>query len=362
MQRNTITANSGCTMILACVGIFMLGAGDAKHIGGKQHPPELGKINWLRGFEQAKSASEKRGKPMMVLFQEVPGCGTCVTYGNKVLSHPLIVEAAETLFTPVVIYNNIKGDDEKTLKSFNEPAWNNPVIRMLSVSGESIAPRLADDYSVSGVVSRMVAALKATNRDVPQYLEILNEEESSRRMGVERATFSMHCFWEGEVALGALPGVVGTSPGFIGKTEVVDIDYNPKEISFTLLLQQAIKRNSASGVFARSDEQAKFAKQILSEQVVRSDETSKPDKQPKYHLFNSPFRYVPMTELQAIRINEAVSQKQSREAKRYLSPRQQELLLTIEQHPKANWTGVVGSNDLAKAWQVAMNVVDTLAD
>ncbi len=360
MLRNIQMKYSGCAVVFACVGGLVLGADGGEHSGGKSHPPELGNVKWLRGFEQAKLVSQKRRKPMFVLFQEVPGCDTCVTYGHKVLSHPLVVEAIETRFVPVVIYNNVKGDDEKTLKLFDEPASNNPVIRILDASGESLAPRLADDYSISGVVSRMMAALDATHGGIPPYLELLNEQELAQRVGVERATFSVHCFWEGEVALGAVPGVVSTKAGFIGKTEVVDIDYNPKEVSFTSLLRQAIKKDSASGVFARSDEQAKQAEPMLAGQVVRLNDVSKPDKRPKYHIFNSPFRYVPMIELQAIRINEALSQKQGRDARHHLSPRQYELLLKIEQHPDADWPSAVGSDDLSKAWQSAMAVADSL--
>jgi len=36
-------------------------------------PIELGAVNWGRDLEAAKKTSAKTGKPIMVLFQEVPG-------------------------------------------------------------------------------------------------------------------------------------------------------------------------------------------------------------------------------------------------------------------------------------------------
>ena len=36
-------------------------------------PQELGAIAWTRDFEAGRAAVEKNGKPMLLLFQEVPG-------------------------------------------------------------------------------------------------------------------------------------------------------------------------------------------------------------------------------------------------------------------------------------------------
>ena len=79
-------------------------------------PVELGAVNWNRDLGQAKKESAKSGKPILVLFQEVPGCQTCQDFGNQPLSHPLLVEAMETLFIPVLVYNN-KPEDEQVLKA-----------------------------------------------------------------------------------------------------------------------------------------------------------------------------------------------------------------------------------------------------
>ena len=62
------------------------------------NPEELGKVNWLRNIEEGIAQSATSKKPVFLLFQEVPGCSTCRNYGQNVLSHPLIVEAIESLF------------------------------------------------------------------------------------------------------------------------------------------------------------------------------------------------------------------------------------------------------------------------
>ena len=39
---------------------------------------------------------------LLVVFQEIPGCSTCVNYGRDVLSHPLLVEAITAAVGPLV--------------------------------------------------------------------------------------------------------------------------------------------------------------------------------------------------------------------------------------------------------------------
>ena len=50
-------------------------------------------------------AAQTAGKPVCVLFQEVPGFQACVSFGEQVLRHPLLVEAIETAFEPAFVYN-----------------------------------------------------------------------------------------------------------------------------------------------------------------------------------------------------------------------------------------------------------------
>ena len=179
-------------------------------------PVELGKVKWLRNMGQAVQRSKAEQKPILILFQEVPGCSTCQRYGSGVLSHPLIVEAIESEFVPLAIFNNRKGEDAEVLRYFNEPAWNNPVVRIVDGRRQDVVARLSGNYSEYGLVNTMLLALNASNRVAPRYLQILAEEMQAEIVGTEKATLSMYCFWTGEKELAQIPGVVSTDLATIG--------------------------------------------------------------------------------------------------------------------------------------------------
>ena len=63
--------------------------------------------------------------------------------------------------------------EEKLLERFQEPAWNYQVIRFFNAEGRDIIPRKDRIWTTSGVASRMVGALKAANRSIPEYLKAL---------------------------------------------------------------------------------------------------------------------------------------------------------------------------------------------
>jgi hypothetical protein len=66
-------------------------------------PLELGIVRWSRGYEAAALRAKAEGKPLLVLFDEVPGCSTVLAFGERVLSNPLIADAMEQAFVPVVV-------------------------------------------------------------------------------------------------------------------------------------------------------------------------------------------------------------------------------------------------------------------
>ncbi len=144
--------------------------------GGERtnNPIEAGDVRWGRDLEAALKNSAKTGKPVLVLFQEIPGCSGVQKFGREVLTNPTLVEAIEKEFFPVLVYNNRKGGrDEELLRRFQEPAWNYQVIRFLNAAGRDVIPRKDRIWTTSGVASRMVEALEAANRPVPKYLENL---------------------------------------------------------------------------------------------------------------------------------------------------------------------------------------------
>lgn len=318
------------------------------------NPAELGTVYWQRDLSEAKRAAREHGLPILILFQQVPGDDACKAFGKKSLSHPLLAEAAETLFVPLAIYNNHEGPDADVLALYEEQLKSRPVIRFVDAEGKPLGKRLADDVTLDGLAGAMAEALKASGKEVPAYLPLIAEEHAARRRGLERATFAMHCFWEGEGALGAIPGVIETLPGLVGELEVVDVKFDPAVVSYTSLLDLAKKHQCASKVYTHSDVQLQVAKAAVGDSAEAFKEPVRPDKEPKYYLLQTPYKHVPMTSVQACRVNAAIGRKEDPNA--FLSPRQRSMFMLAEESPKRAWPVVAGDGDIAAAWAKVISV------
>lgn len=319
----------------------------------KNQPEELGAVNWRRDFDQSFADANQVGKPVLILFQEVPGCSTCRNYGNHVLSHPLIVEAIETLFVPVVVHNNKGGKDAQMLKYFGEPSWNNPVARIVNSDKTDVLPRLNGNYTAAGLVDYMLRGLDLYNQVAPQYLQLLQEELSAELRGTERATVSMFCFWSGEGKLGQVDGVVGTKAGWMDSKEVVQVEYDPRQISYDELIKTAKNAQCASHVYTENTQQKALAKKVVGNNAVKDVERFRLDREPKYYLSKTHYRYVPMTDLQATRANSLIGKGTSPEA--LLSPQQVALAQKIKANPRADWQDAI-EVDFIKAWSVIQSL------
>lgn len=295
--------------------------------GSLGNPVELGAIHWSRDLDSALALSKTVQKPVLILFQEVPGCSNCTRFGSSVLSHPLIAEAVESMFVPVCIYNNKKGKDAAALERFDEPAWNNPVVRIVDASGKDLTARMPDFRSQSEMVEGMQQALEKSGQEVPAYLKLLVDELSARDNGLDTATFSMYCFWSGEGTFGAIDGVIETEPGYQDGKEVVKVVYDPRKTSKTAL--DALTQPKGINVCSKN---AGF----------------RIDKEPKYYLSGTSWKSVPMTTLQACRANSLVGQGKSPEP--VLSPRQ--IILSKKNSISAK-PSAIGQKDLVKAWAIA---------
>lgn len=319
-----------------------------KQSAQNHQPDELGTVNWLRNFDAGLAKAREDKKPVFLLFQEVPGCATCRNYGHNVLSHPLIAEAIETLFVPVAIYNNKGGADAKVLKYYSEPTWNNPVVRIVGADKKDIVKRIGGNYSKLAVVAAMSEALTAHELPVPKYLQLLYQELASEKSGTEKATFSMYCFWTGEKKLGNMDGVVETQPGFMNGKEVVEVEYDPELINFETLLRKANKTGCAGHVFADNAEQLEKTEAIVGKSSTSEKGDFRLDREPKYYLSKSVYKYVPMTQLQAARANSLVGNGQL--PNEVLSPRQIALVAAIRADKKSKRKSAINV-DIQKAWE-----------
>lgn len=52
---------------------LMIGLVIGSNSAPESAPVELGKIPWLRNYDEALALARKTGKPLLLLFQEVPG-------------------------------------------------------------------------------------------------------------------------------------------------------------------------------------------------------------------------------------------------------------------------------------------------
>jgi len=310
---------------------------------------ELGQVNWHRDFNEALSLSQKENKPIFLFFQEVPGCSTCRNYGHNVMSHPLIVEAIETYFIPTAVFNNKKGKDAKVLKQYGEPSWNNPVVRIVNADQKNVVGRLSGDYSKLGVINRMMDAMTSYEIAIPAYFNLLQEELLAEKRGTETAVFGMYCFWSGEKNIGQIRGVINTTAGFMGGKEVVKVVYDPSIISFQDLLKKAKKTQNADHVFTSNQDEIKTASKLLGKNKVSKKSKFTMDREPRYYLSKTVYQYIPMTAMQATKVNSLLANGQSATADILLSPKQLAILKSINRENKKRFKSAVNL-DIAKAW------------
>jgi Thioredoxin-like len=98
-------------------------------------------VKWQIDYDTAPASAKESGKPVFLLFQEVPGCAGCKQFGRDVLSDTAVVRGIEENFIPLLIPNNQPGRDAEVLAKSGEPAWNYQVIRFLEANGRDLIPR-----------------------------------------------------------------------------------------------------------------------------------------------------------------------------------------------------------------------------
>ena len=283
------------------------------------NPIELGKVEWIRDYDEAIAQSKATDKPIFLLFQEVPGCANCTKYGQDILSHPLMVEAIETEFVPLAIFNNKSGKDRAVLVQFGEPSWNNPVVRIIDQDGNDLAKRVANFRSRTKIVNTMMDVLQKENKTVPNYLQLLSQEWIGLETTGEEGFLSMYCFWTGEREIAKIDGVLSTEAGFMHGREVVKVEYDETKTDLAKIGNQASKVSCADAI---------FTDQVVNTAIPTKKEGKyRKDSQDKYYLRHTDYQYIPLTDIQQTKINSAIGSKQN--PNQYLSPRQSELLASL---------------------------------
>ena len=287
--------------ILLLAAVLLSGSAFAQQrTNAADQPTELGKVSWLRDYDQAMAEAKQTGKPVLILFQEVPGCATCQKYGTTTLSHPLMVEGIENEFVPLAIFNNKGGADREILEQYGEPTWNNPVVRIVDANGKNLVDRVAGNYSPQGLYRAMTRGLIESEITIPGYMEVLGLELTAAAEPTKEAYFQMYCFWSGEHHLGRHDGVLTTEPGFLNGHEVVKVKYDPAKTNVRELADYA------------ADKDIKAVKAGSGYRLATKDHY--------YQLQQTDFVYLPLTEVQKTKMNSAYGRGE--DLLRYLSPRQ----------------------------------------
>jgi hypothetical protein len=140
---------------------------------------------------------------------------------------------------------------------------------------------------------------------------------------------------------------------------VVEVEFDPRVISYEALVRKARERNCASKVYTRSDAQQETASAIAGKSAVRSDEEVRPDKEPKYRLRATPLRHVPMFPSQAARVNAALGRK--KDPNDLLSANQIALAALIRKDRNAGWPMAIDAA-FVPAWDAAQKVASALRE
>lgn len=328
------------TCILCCLyclpfGVYEVAQARDAATGSQANEVKVGLVRW--GQELPAADGARRPELRLRVTQPVDRVLA------EVFRHPLLADAAETLFVPTVA-------DLNDPDLVNHEHIKGPLLCFISpVTGEMKAMLTVTSLTEESVAHAMVVTLEAAGLPVPVYLSFVYEGKRMKGKKLERATFGMHCFWEGEAALGTIPGVVSTKPGFVDKAEVVDVMFDPNQVDFAKLVSRAMEKKVADRVYTHSKNQQEIAGKILEDRAQQMAGPFRPDKQPKYYLSKSAYAHVPMTNAQAARVNASLGQ--DRDPTIYLSPRQIELFKLVKSNPDKPWPNVVGANSLAQAWR-----------
>ena len=298
--------NDSFSRVLSLIGLFIFCAQVSLHAA--QHR-ELGEVKWLRDYNAALAQAGESGKPVLILFQEVPGCSGCQSYGQGTLSDPIIVDAIEGNFVPLAIFNNKGGKDREVLEHYKEPAFNYQVMRFVDAKGKDIIPRHGNVWHVEDTATLLAEALKAYQRPVPPYLTTVLPPSADQN--IQTAAFSVFCFWDGEAKLGGIAGVLETEAGWLEGREVVKLSFDANVISWSDLVLQAKAMGCAQHVYKPGDASlANYRKAKDSDQ--------------KRHLQASALRDMYLNNQQATKINAALSKGDKNALEKWLSPSQWE--------------------------------------
>ncbi len=279
-------------------------------LGIQASGPDL--VAWGDDLDEALTLASKHRRPVLALYRDAGAGG--------LTAQPLMAEAAEDLFIPLLLPAEAAGDGS--------------ACRILDAGGRDLVSPSTEMETPGELALLMVDGLEAGGGRVPVWFRLVAEENGAE----ERAmiTLAMFCFWEGEAKLGDLDGVLATRSGMMGQDEVVEVVYDPGEIGFKRLVESAKEMECASAVYAHTTGDLDQARDLVGDLAKPAPARAEPvdDDQVKYALKRTPMARLPLTPMQATKINADIRLEAN--PRRWLSPRQLKLLNAVEGALKAN--------------------------
>lgn len=243
-------------------------AAKAREAAAPEAPVEIGRVAWLRDLDDGLARAKESGKPVFLLFQEVPGCAGCREFGRDVLANPQMVAAIESHFVPVFIPNNRPGKAAEVLKQYGEPAWNFQVVRFLAADGKDLIPREDKIWSVPALAKRMVRSLEKAGLPASAALQELAGPRAEPTATRQKVAFAQACFWTGEMRLGQIEGVERTEAGFFEGREVTLVEFDPQRLTLPDLVREAVARQCADRVYTTTAGDKTLAEGVVKDRLV----------------------------------------------------------------------------------------------
>jgi hypothetical protein len=284
-------------------------------------------------YLHATSESKRTRKPILILFGD--GCTADDESFVRVLPHPLLREAADTLFVTIVVDSQATFGNDAALMakySMRKDKKHPPVGWIMDSEGKKLAPRMFTN-SIETTARTMTKALKSKKSKVPRYLDMVLREASAIE---ESSVFGMPSQSDGEIVFATLEGVVSTQTGRLGSKQCVEVSYDTKQVSYRKLVRHALRHGDTDVIYCRDENERKVAKKEAkrsakgkSIMVGVTNEAMQPDDAGKKYLCETLLCHVPLTRLQKLQMNLRLFQKKS--CLKLLSPRQRFIMDVIQE-------------------------------
>lgn len=322
-------------------------------LGKSPHNQEFGTIPCKHSsLNEAKSESERSGKP--ILYFEINEMLN-ESKDIRIFSHPLVIEAAESLFVTVRIL-------PESSRACEAPSTS---LRVLDKDGNDVVACIdGSRVSVGNIVSLMTCGLKALKIEVPTYLSILDQEEKGKERLRPDGTVQQICRLVvfgmsepqvGEVEFAGQEGVLATRTGYVGRQRVVQVSYDSTKVSYGSLLRFALNHQAPDVIYYTSNDERIAARVEVQGkcQIVHLSGNVVADFDSKHFLRQTVLRYVPLTDLQGTLANRLVAMGALDEATHLLSPRQGVIMMKSMYSSRQRTFNEVVDVPIELAWMCA---------